>query len=106
MTSSRPTTANTLFAAWIPTPGQTDDDIEAEGEKDVKNGEIENAHPGLTSQRSNERQCNQERGSQTDAWHRAEKLTHFHARSPVFSPNSPEGLNMRTTISTTKAKIS
>ena len=92
--------------AEIEQAGEADDDVQPERQEDVENGEIENAHPGLPAHRGDEGQRDQGYGNQDDAkgGTRIEPLVH--ARSPVFSPNRPEGLNISTTISTTKAKMS
>ena len=92
--------------AKIEQAGQADDDVEAKRQEDVEDGEIENTHPGLPAHRGDEGQGDQESSRQGDSCGRPEKLVKFHARSPVFSPNKPDGLNISTTMSTTKAKMS
>ena len=86
--------------------GKTDDDVQTQRQKDIEDGKIKDTHPGLAAQRSDKGQCDQGSGDQGNSRGRPEKWGIFHARSPVFSPNSPEGLNISTTISTTKAKMS
>ncbi len=92
--------------AEIEQAGEANDDVEAECQENVKNCEIEDAHPRLPAQRGNEGQRDQRRSDQQDADRRTRSEPLVHARSPVFSPNRPEGLNINTTISTTKAKMS
>ena len=72
----------------------------------VLDGEIENAHPGLAAHGCHEGQAEQGDGDQRDAEGGAGIQPLVHALSPVFSPNRPLGLNISTTISTMKAKMS
>jgi len=86
--------------------GKTDHDVQTEGEKNIEDREVKNAHPGLAAHGSDERQTEQRHGNQRDTKGGTGIQPLAHARSPVFSPNRPLGLNISTTISTMKAKMS
>jgi hypothetical protein len=71
---------------------------------------FDDAHPGLSAHRGDKGQAeataisDEQMPSDLRIGTGIEPV--LHARSPVFSPNRPEGLNISTTISTTKAKMS
>ena len=50
--------------AEVEQAGKADDDVQAERQEDVENGEIDDAHPGLAAQRGDEGQRDQQRGDQ------------------------------------------
>src|ERR1700674_3265709 len=90
--------------AQIQQPSEADDDVQAEGEQDVEDGEIGDAHPRRAgvSQREGKRNqspCHQQRADPDSAG----KL---HARSPTRSPSRPEGRNTSTRMSTRNANTS
>jgi hypothetical protein len=86
--------------------GKADDDVQAKRQEDIQDGEIQNAHPGLTAHRRDEGQGNQGDGNQVMPKIERGLSQFFMPDLPIFSPNRPEGLNIKTPISTTKAKIS
>ena len=88
---------------------EADDDVEPQRQKHIENRKIDDAHPSLPAKRCDERQAKQGNGDKQIAErfaHRKPTDPRTHARSPVFSPKRPDGRNISTKISTTKAKMS
>ena len=95
--------------AEIEQTGKADDDVETQCQKDIENRKIDDAHPGLSAKGCDKRQAEQGNGNEqiTERLaHRKRADPRTHARSPVFSPKRPDGRNISTKISTTKAKMS
>ena len=90
-------------------PRITDHDVQAKGEHDVQQGKIQGPHPGVATGVADDPRCqHQGHGKQQQAQAGALIGSEWvdHARIARRSPNSPEGRNTSTAISTIKANTS